>query len=116
MTDDLLKIINEMKQTAEREPFRMSAYNPVCDPKMARSVVIDGVTMELIFTLDEYPMVPHQMWHLSVTGKIAETSLAEVVKAFYPTGQVMEIPKEELLGVLTESQIALQRQFYQIKA
>ena len=101
--NELYKMANEMKQVAEKEPFRMSEYNPVCDPKMVRKITIDASLVEIIFTLDEYPMIPHQIWHLSVAGKLSESNLREVVSAFFPTGDVFEIPQEEIakLGLVT---------------
>lgn len=115
MTNDLIKLISEMKQTAEREPFCMSVCNPVCDPKMSRSITLDGEKIELLFTLDQSPMLP-EFWHLSVIGKIAEPALEELVKTFYPTGMVCEIPREEILKAgLTDKEMGFQRQFYQIK-
>jgi hypothetical protein len=117
MNEALHKIVDDMKQTAEKEPFAISPYNPVFDPKMGRKVAIDGEILEVVFTLDQYPMAPHHVWHLSVKGKISNANLKELVQAFYPTGDIFEIPNEELVKMgLSAEQIGNQRQFCQIKA
>jgi hypothetical protein len=117
MMTDLPKIISEMKQLAEQEPFRMSAYNPCANPKMSRIITLDGEKVEFIFTLDEYPMLPHHIWHLSVVGKVNPDHLQQVLSGFFPEGQLYEIPQEAIVKLgMKKEQIANQRQFCQIKS
>ena len=115
MNNELRKTIKEMKQLAAKEPFEFSAYNPTADPKLSRVVIIDDEFVTLLFTLDLYPMMPDKMWHLTVAGKVNPIRLKQLVTEFFSTGDVMEVPQEELIKLgMRPEQITNQRQFCQI--
>lgn len=98
--ETLVPLVDEMRETA-RKLKHVYAENPIVNEACRRETEYKGQKVALVFSLDEIEGMT--FWHLSVDPpkgeEIPEPMIIEIVRSFFPSGSVMEVPRIPLPGM-----------------